>query len=113
MNAWHLLQENEANLKILNRSHRLKFRKIASLLTTSALLTVKAYFAYQVNGINDLYKKKCFSEKMFFENIRPNFLKNHIFVYSFVIDGRRIVDILGEGAYFSLHTNIIIAYLRL
>ena len=34
------------------------FRKITFLLTTSALLAVEWYFAYQVQGIDGLYKKQ-------------------------------------------------------
>ena len=38
------------------------FRKITFLLTTSVLLAVEGYFAYQVKGIDALYKKiKCYS----------------------------------------------------
>ena len=64
--AWHLLQENEA---ILSKIHiffnfRRNFRKIMFLFTTSVLLAVEGYFAYQVKGIDVLCKKiKCYFRK--------------------------------------------------
>ena len=45
---------------------RWNFRNITFLLTTSALLAVEGYFAYQVKGIDVLYKKIMFYEKKTF-----------------------------------------------
>ena len=43
---------------------RWDFRKITFLLTTSVLLAVEGYFAYQVKGVNVLCKKvKCYFRK--------------------------------------------------
>ena len=64
--AWHPLQENDAifstNIYFFNFWQN--FRKISFLLATSVLLAVEGYFAYQVKGIDVLYKKtKCYFEK--------------------------------------------------
>ena len=72
----------------------LNFRKITVLLTTFALLTVELYFAYQVKGINGLYKK--FSKK--------NRIIDNTF---FVLVGKRFVCIAGESVCQSLHTLMI------
>ena len=69
--AWHPLQGNEAIFsknKIFNC--RRNFRKITFLLTTSVLLAVEGYFAYQVKEIDVLYKKiKCYFRKEGFRKI--------------------------------------------
>ena len=77
--AWHPLQENEAIFsKNIFFNCRRNFRKITFLLTTSVLLAVKGYFAYQVKGIDVLYKKiKCyFRKKRISKNLDGNFEKN-------------------------------------
>ena len=48
---------------------RRNFRKITFLLTTSVLLAVEGYFAYQVKGIDVLYKKIKYFRKKGFWNI--------------------------------------------
>ena len=63
---WHPLQENEAifskNIYIFQFST--EFSKKAFLLTTSVLLAVEGYFAYQVKGIDVYYKRiKCYFQK--------------------------------------------------
>ena len=46
------------------------------LLTTSVLLAVEGYFAYQVKGIDVLYKKiECYFRKKGFKKFRRNFQK--------------------------------------
>ena len=70
------------------------------LLTTSVLLAVEGYFAYQVKGIDVLYKNnKCYFQKKGFEKYRRNFRKNWHFAYSFfVIHGNIMVGIAsGSG----------------
>ena len=64
--AWHPLQENEAmfSKKYIFFNFRRYIRKITFLLSTSVLFAVERYFAYQVKGIDVLYKKiKCYFRK--------------------------------------------------
>ena len=73
--AWHILQENKSVWQL--------------------------HFAYQVKGVEVLYKKiKChFRIKVTFEDFRPNSRKNLIIAQSFfVIDGEMIVGIPGKSA---------------
>ena len=82
------------------------------MLTTSVLLTVEGYFAYQVKGIDLLYKKiKCyFRKKRILNNLDGNFENNQQFAsLFFVIDGKLMVGIASRNAYHSLHTNMIFA----
>ena len=75
--------------------------KITFLLTTSGVLVVEGYFAYQVTGMDVLYKKiKCyFWKKGISKNLDGFFGKNGHFAYSFfVIDGKIMVDIAGGSA---------------
>ena len=95
--AWHPLQENEAIFsKNIFFNCRRNFRKITLLLSTSVLLAVEGYFAYQVKGIDVLYKKiKCyFRKKKISKNLDGIFEKNWRFAYSFfVIHGKIMVGI--------------------
>ena len=68
--VWLSLQENEAIFSKYYFSKFLNFRKITLLLTTSVLLGVEEYFAYQVNEIDIFYKKiKCYFRKKISKNL--------------------------------------------
>ena len=67
-----------------------------SLLLTSSLLVVKGYFAYQVKGIDVLYKRKCHLQKLILNRI----FKELVFAYSSIIVSKIIVGMSCENAIF-------------
>ena len=100
--AWHSLQENEAIFSkiYIFFSFRQNFQKTTILLTKSAVLAAERYTAYQVKGVDVLYKKiKCFFPKKIVSKILDNFQKIRIFDCSFfVIDLKMMVNIAAESA---------------
>ena len=51
-------------LQKIKKNFRPNFRKFTFLLTTSALLTVEWYFAYQMKRIDVLYNKMKYNKKI-------------------------------------------------
>ena len=77
---------------IFKKKNRSNFRKIAFLLTTSALLAMELYFAYHMKVIDVLYMKIVISEeKIVFENFGPKFSKT-LFAYFYIIIDSKIIS---------------------